>query len=190
MKNIFLFFALLFFSVQGFTQYKYEREIRINRADVPENAQRFVDSMNFDSRIRWYKEIGYNRTSYEAKTNYKGERYSIEFLIDGSLEDIEIEIEPTDIPADTFANITDIFETEYESFNLVKLQIQYTGEPELMLDFFPDRNPTDGIHVHFEIIISTRVDGSFQKFEYLFTESGDLVHKSKILLQNTDNITY
>jgi hypothetical protein len=190
MKNLFLFSVLLFFSVQGFTQYKYEKEMRINRVDAPENAQRFVDSMDFDSRVRWYKEIGYNRTSYEAKTKHKGERYSIEFSADGTFEDIEIEIEPTDIPSDAFANITKIFETEYESFNLVKLQVQYTGDPGLMLGFFPERDPTDGIHVHFEIIISTKVDGSFQKFEYLFTETGDLVHKSKILLQNTDNLTY
>ncbi len=185
-----IFFMLAFLSLQGFSQYKYEREVRISETDVPESARSFVDSMNLDSKVRWYKEFGYNRTSFEAKTKYKGERYSIEFSTDGTFEDIEIEIEPTDIPSDTFANITKIFETEYESFNLVKLQVQYTGKPGLMLGFFPKRDPIDGIHVHFEIIISTKVDGSFQKFEYLFTETGDVVHKSKILLQNTDNITY
>jgi len=42
----------------------------------------------------------------------------------------------------------------------------------------------------FELVISSKMDGSYVLFEYLFDENGKFLEKSVIILKMTDNIEY
>lgn len=181
---------LIFITIDGFSQFKYEKEVRIKENAVPAKARSFVDSMNFNSKIKWYKEIGKINISYEAKTKYNGKRYSIEFSEDGTFEDVEIEIAPKDIPVVTFRKIEEFIKSEYDRYSIEKVQIQYSGNPESVRAKLQERVVTDAIGIHFEIVISTKLDGAFRMFEYLFSGAGDFVRKDMIIEKSIDNIIY
>ncbi len=175
----------------GFSQPKYEREIRIARKRVPEKALQFIDSMNFNSRVRWYQEIGYDQITYEAKTRYRRERFSIEFCDMGKLQDIEIEINPKRIPTTAYTSINVHLHAKYGSFKFEKIQIQYSGDEQQVLAFFKNnRESPEGLKILYEIVISTKIDGSFKFFEYLFSHSGDYIQSRQIIQRRTDNIEY
>ena len=190
MRNKTTFILFIILSWQGYSQYKYEKELHINVSDVPVNALAFVDSLDFNTKVRWYKEMSYDKISFEAKTRYKGEKHSIEFAENGSFEDLEIEIKANRIPAGVLSGIKEYLNSEFKKFSIQKVQIQYTGDPELILEFFWNKNNMDVIKIHFEIVISTRLDGSFVMFEYLFSQKGDFIHRTQITLKMTDNLEY
>jgi hypothetical protein len=187
------FLIIIIFSsltVSGFAQPKYEKEIRIKETDVPDFARSFVDSLNFNKKVKWYKEFGFDKTSFEAKSKTKGKRYSIEFSQDGLFEDLEIEIQDDEIPPDTFSRITAHLSSTHKKFSIDKIQIQYSGNRNLVLAFFRNEGPLDGIDIHYEIMIATKTDGVYVLYEDLFSENGDFVRSSEVILKSTDNIEY
>jgi hypothetical protein len=190
MKHLIVSLMLSLIVLPGIGQLKYERENRINKRDVPEHAVRFVDSLRFTSKIKWFQETGIDRTSFEAKTRFRGKRYSIEFSEDGTLEDIEIQIKQKEIPIDSYQAIHEYFSDTYGKFSFEKIQIQYSGDPALIALFFQNGEMKDEIEVHYEIVISTRFEGMFLMFEYLFTQEGEFVKKAQITMKPTDNLEF
>lgn len=190
MKNKWILILLISFASNGFAQFKYEKEYRIQKRDVPEKAFAFVESMEFDSKVKWFKETGYDRISFEAKTKRDGRKYSIEFSADGIFEDIEIEIETSEIPEDTYNKITECLTAEYQQYSFEKIQVQYTGDPDQVLAFISSKAKSSEITVNYEIVIATRINKSFVRFELLFSHEGDFIRKSEIVLKNADNIIY
>jgi len=190
MKNIALLIYLLLLSICANAQQKFEKETRIKQKDVPEEALRFVEALDLPKRIKWYKEIGTGTISFEAKTRYNGKRMSIEFSKDGLFEDLEVEIKPIDIPQNTYPNISAHLDSVYSDYKLVKTQIQYSGDQKLILQNIQKLKSTAGIFVKYEIVLSTKVDGSFVMFEYLFDDRGYFVKKSQIILKMTDNLEF
>jgi hypothetical protein len=190
MKSYLSLLVLLFAATQGFGQYKYEREFRIKNEAVPEMALNFVHSMNFDSNIKWYKEQGFQEIFFEAKTKYKGQRYSIKFKDNGTFFDLEVEVTPDEIPEATFRKMEEQLQAEFSKFSIEKIQIQYTGKPEIILAYFQEKAFRVGIDIHYEVVISTKRDGAYTMFEFLFSEPGDFVQKAEIILKSIDNIIY
>lgn len=190
MTKLFISLILIALTVHGRTQPKYEREIRIKEKEVPVSALSFIDSINFKKKVKWYRETGYEKTSYEAKTKSNKKRYSIEFSQDGTFEDIEIGIKRNKIPENVHSKITDFFRSEYNKYSIEKTQIQYSGNRNLVLENFRKMGGTEGIKVHYEIVISTKPEDSYVMYEYLFSETGDFVKRSQIVLKNTDNLLY
>lgn len=190
MKKIPILFVLFAFTLPGFAQLKYEKESRVKKSNVPANAIHFVDAINFNGKVRWYKEIGFNTITFEAKTKYEGKRYSIEFGEDGSLEDIEIEIEKHEMPSETYQLVSKYLAENHHKYAIEKIQVQYSGDTKLMLEFFRDKRSVIGLVKSYEWVISGKVDNSFTLFEYLFSDNGEFIQKSTITLQNTDNMVY
>lgn len=174
----------------AYSQIKYEKEKRIKAQNVPEAALSFVDSMNLPKKIRWYKETGYHQISYEAKTKYKGRKLSIEFSEDGIFEDFEIEITADSILTKSHEKISEYLTEIHDKYSFEKIQIQYLGKPQMILAYFLKPESATDLSINYEIVIATKVDGSFTLFEYLFTESGNFVQRSQIILKMTDNIEY
>ncbi|MFZ6052051.1 hypothetical protein [Halocola ammonii] len=181
--------AFVTLTYSTFAQQKYEKEVRIEESEVPEDALELVNSMKISSKIKWYKEYGLDRTSFEAKTKFKGERLSIEFSEDGTFEDLEIQKEMNLVEAEALEEIEEFLEEELEKYSVKKIQFQYLGETDDVLEFFLQEE-TDDVELNYEIVLSTKVDGSFIMFEYLFDEEGDFIRKSKIILKMSDNIEY
>jgi hypothetical protein len=190
MKPNLILIMLFTFSLQACAQFKYEKESRVKENDVPTNAIKYVDSINFNSRVKWYKEIGLNTTSFEAKTKYKGKKYSIEFSEDGSFEDIEMEIKSNEIAAETFKIISKYLSENHDKYSIEKIQIQYSGNKNLILEYLQNNNENIGFETRYEIVISSKVDGSFTMLEYLFSKNGKFIQKTQITLNRTDNIEY
>ena len=189
--NIVLISLTFLLTLPGFAQPKYEREIRIRKKEVPENALRFIDSMKFNSRVKWYKEIGYDQISFEAKTRVNRERVSVEFCELGSLQDVEIEIGTKNIPTIAYNSIKEYLTLKYSRFKIEKVQIQYSGGEHEILTFFRNNMNNPGeIEIRYEIVISSRVDGSFKLFEYLFSKNGEYIQSAPIIQRRTDVIDY
>lgn len=171
-------------------QQKYEREVRIQATDVPADALNFVNNSPIDSKIKWYREIGLDTNSIEAKTKYNGQRYSIEFSENGVLEDIEVEIKARDLEQTTFDSLKKTIENAYGDFKLEKIQLQYTGNPELLKTVFDTSPVPDAIIIKYELVISSKESGTFKRFELLFNEALELESTTEIITKNNINIEY
>ena len=189
MKCIIPFFLVLT-TIPALTQQKFERERRVHDDEVPEKSREFIDSIQLSSKIRWYEETGINKTSYEAKTKFKGQRLSIEFSEEGEFEDLEIEIEPESIPSTAYAFILDHFESEHGDYDIRKIQIQYLGKPKEVISYFLRKANRSVVSINYEIVISAKEEGSFVLYEYLFDEHGAFIQRSRIILNMSDNIEY
>jgi len=190
-KNVFAIGLIFLISCYGYSQSKFEKEFRIKTNEVPSIALSFVDSMKFESRVKWFKEIGLNDISIEAKANYKKQPISIEFSGNGLFEDIEIEVKSNQLPVDVFSKLSGVISQRHEKYTIEKVQVQYTGDRNTVLQFMREnRKIPEGITINYELVISTKVDGNFRMLEYLFKQNGDYVKSNQILSNRQDTIDY
>lgn len=171
-------------------QQKYEREVRIQTEEVHPDAIKFIISTGIDSKIKWYREIGLETNSIELKTKYKGQLYSIEFSENGVLDDIEVEIKARDLEESILNSLKNIIENAYGDFKLEKIQLQYTGNPELLKSVFDTSPIPDAITIKYELVISSKKSDTFKRFEFLFNESLELESTTEIITKNNINIEY
>jgi hypothetical protein len=183
-------FLILFWPLAhyGLAQNKFEKEIRIKEKDVPQAAISFVDELAFTKKVKWFREIGLDKISFEAKTKKEGKWYSIEFSEDGSFEDLEIEIEPNEIPDATYERIITYFDNNHEKFAIEKIQIQYSGNHTL--NYILGNGPVVDFIIRYEIVLSSKVEGAFVLLEELFDDEGNFINSSRIILERFDNIVY
>ena len=173
-------------------QNKYEREFRIKKSQFPETALTYIDSKLKEARrIRFYKETDSAKVSYEAKFKKDRLKYSVEFDENGTLEDIEILIEPVDIPDDSFANIQAYLDDNFTKHRIRRLQQQYpvVGKDvetvvkeafqNLMLPY-----------INYEIVVAGKKDEGYEEFEILFDAGGNFIKSRKSLPPNYDHILY
>lgn len=187
-----LVFILIFAAVatQGFAQVKYEKESRVKKSDVPANATEYVDLFQFKKKVKWYNETGLDRTTFEAKTKYQGKIISIEFNENGELEDVEIIVKPSEVPIETKSKIDKYLTNLYGNFSIDKIQIQYLGNKQKIYSYLQNNGTSADVVINYEIVISTKLQGSFTMLEYLFSEEGDFIQKQQIVLKRTDNIEF
>jgi hypothetical protein len=190
MRTILVIILLFTLSLSGFAQFKYEKESRVKANDVPSDIRNFVDSFNFSSKVKWYKETGFSNVSFEAKTMFEGKRYSIEFSEAGVFEDIEIEIKSTEMPSEIFTKISEYFSQNHSAYSIEKIQIQYTGDINMILESFKKKWSDNNLVTNYEIVLATKLDGTFTRIEYLFSENGSLLQMTPITTERTDNIEY
>jgi hypothetical protein len=188
MRTFLILILLLPAAHYGFTQNKYEKEIRVKDKDVPIEALRFVDTLAFTKKVKWFKEIGLDKNSYEAKTKKEGRWYSIEFSADGTFEDIEIVIDSEEIPDEIQKKIFTYLNEKYDKYTIEKIQIQYSGSHTL--NYFLNRGPVVDLKIQYEIVLSSKLDGSFVMFEALFDADGAFLNSARIVLDRLDNIEY
>lgn len=181
---------MLLFHVQAVSQQKYEREVRISADDVHPDALKFLKDSPVNSKVKWYREIGLDTTSIEAKTKYKGQRYSIEFSENGVLEDVEVEIKARDLEPQIIKTIEQTIEQTYGDFKIEKIQLQYTGSPQLLKSVFGATNIPDAVIIKYELVISSKESGTYKRFELLFTEELELERTTEIITKNDINIEY
>ncbi len=190
MRSICLLLILFAMSGSGFAQTKLEKEVRIRKKEVPKVALSFIDAINFTNKIKWYKETGLNKTSIEAKTKYRAKNYSIEFTLEGILEDVEIGIKQADIPQNTFDKMDELLTSEFTRYLIDKVQIQYVGAPEALLSQLRNEAPAGEVKINYELVIVAKVNRVFKKYEYLFSENGEVLRYGEIIVRNTDQIEY
>ncbi|MFT6370660.1 MAG: hypothetical protein ACJAWH_001744 [Maribacter sp.] len=191
--KLFITPILVLYASFSFAQNKYEREFRIKKDQFPASAIDFLDTHIKDrKRLKFYKETDGTKGSYEAK--FKKDRlwYSMEFDIDGTLEDIEITIEPLDIPSEVLANITMYFNKAFSKHRVKKIQQQYLASVEEK-SRKTLRNAFQNLLIpslNYEIIVSGKEDKSYLDYEILFDAQGNFINRKKQLPPNYDHVLY
>ena len=172
-------------------QDKIEREFRVEEKVIPKEARDWLyDAFETTKRPKWYQEIFESGYSYEAKFKLKGKFYSVEFDSLGLIQDVEIEMDYNDLPKEVKTGLGDHLLHNYKSSDIKRIQIQYSGKPDDLEDFFDD-NSLEGILTRFEIeFIGLDETGASKLFEGLFSEKGDLIIKRKIVLSPSENLVF
>jgi hypothetical protein len=187
---VFIFFWVPFLLSPLNGQEKYEKETRINQREAPAPARRFVDSLKFHKKIKWFREESLTGESIEAKTKRNKQRYSIEFDTLGRLQDVEIEIGWEEIPGETREAIDKLLNQTFSKYRLVKGQKQLKGDPARLIEYLRGVNIPESPAIRYEIVLDGKKGGKKERYEYLFSKSGKLEEKSRIILRNTDNLEY
>ena len=184
-----LCFSCLYFNF-AFTQVKFEKEYRIKEDNIPENIKSYLNPITFKNRIKWYKDEALSKYTYEAKTFHNNLNFSIEFDSLGIIEDVEFKIEWKSIPESTKKNIDFYLDSIYKKKKIVKVQIQYTGKPENLINILKDINQNQKLTRKYEIVLKGKENKKYQMMEYLFSNEGRFEHKATIMIKNTDNLEY
>ncbi|MGC6480188.1 MAG: hypothetical protein ACON42_07405 [Flavobacteriaceae bacterium] len=192
MKNlcrIQLFWGLVFVGILApptgstvlMAQVKYEKEVRILRADFPQKDLIQIDSLlQHAKRIHYYKESDGDNISFEVKFKFEGYRYSIEFDADGTLEDIEITIAPLEMAAEVLSSIDLQFERDFEKFKRYKTQVQYPhisgiSSKQVLQDAIQQKATN---YRNFEVLVSGKTkEKQFESFQYLFDHRGKFIER-------------
>ena len=184
-----LCFSCLYFNF-AFTQVKFEKEYRIKEDNIPENIKSYLNTITFKNKIKWYKDEGLSKYTYEAKTFHDNLNFSIEFDSLGIIEDVEFKIEWESIPDLTKKNIDFYLDSIYQKKKIIKVQTQYTGKPENLINILKDRNQNQRLTRKYEIVLKGKENKKYQMMEYLFSNEGKFEHKATIMIKNTDNLEY
>ena len=192
MRTAILPFVFVFLSPLAMLsgQVKYEKEYRIKEEAVPQQALDFVASLAFDRRVKWYKEERLQGTSIEAKTCFNKHKYSIEFDSLGRLEDVEIKIKWQAIPPAVQQAILATLEEQLARHRLIKIQRQWSGPPKAVLASVQTQTQQESVVKKYEIVLKGKSEEGIQWYEYTFTAIGLEESRRRIILRNTDNLTY
>lgn len=189
MKKIFV--VLFIFSFSAYAQQpKEEREEDIERSEMPEAVQTYL-TQNLPSearKVRDYFETDGSKKSYETKFKYRGRKYSVEFSEEGELEEIEAKAKPGELAKVIINNIRSYLENENDRYKIEKLEAQYRpGKEDAMqraLNIF--KSEPD----YFEVIVATRNDDKFQKYEITFDSQGNFVKQRKVIRISYDYLIF
>ncbi len=189
-RSINLLVVVLLFSCNALSQKKFERESRLTKSELPDFAVAFESIFEDGQSIKWYLEEGLERYSIEAKYKRNGKRYSVEFDTLGTLEDVEIEIDQSEIPQETYRSICERLIAEGDRHKIDKIQIQYTGEEQVLKEVSVSGKCEVDCLTRYELVVRIRKDNELSSFEYLFSEDGTLERRSEIIIQTSSNLEY
>lgn len=174
-------------------QVKYEREFRIKKSQFPpaslQVAEPFLEGVR---RLRFYKEIDSSRQSYEIKFRRDRLRYSVEFTDQDVLEDIEVGIEPVDIPRESFQAISQYLETNFSKYKIRKIQQQYpasafSSDKETFRVAFQNLILPE---IRYELLVYAKTEAGYLDYEIRFDSAGAFLDRRQSLPPNYDHVLY
>ncbi len=172
-KWIFLLMLLLL-SVGFAAAQKYEVERRVDLQEFPASAVEYLQqAFPEKKKLKYYKETSQQGESYEAKFEWLGYRYSVEFGPEGDLQDVEREVRYRDLPGPVRRQMEVQWTKDFRRHRIDRTQ-------EQMVD---DR-------LRYEIIVRGKDSNGVSYFEYLFEDDGAFVKRQKIVLPPNDVILY
>lgn len=183
-----IFLFALPFNLAG--QIKYEREYDLEKEKVPGIAKTFIDSCCPNSKVKWYGEESLTGKSIEAKINYKGSLYSIEFDTSGHIQDVEKNIGLHDIPENARLAIVNKLDSVFSKHKTDKIQVQWVGSNQALYELIEKSNSTLPYTISYEIEVKGRKGKSTKMYEVLFSMDGSILKLSEIVQRNTDNLDY
>ena len=180
---------LIFCPTAIFAQVKFEREFRLNSHEVAAPAKEVVATYPFNKRVKWYREESSTGASIEAKTCFKGQRFSLEFDTTGVLQDVEVEVKFSALRQDVRAAVESRFNADFKRWKIRKVQRQFSGAPDAVRRSSLEGASAEGANVHYEIVVRGLKDLT-ELFEYTFDQSGTMISAKLIVLAPTDNLEY
>jgi flagellar hook protein FlgE len=186
------FTALCFilFTSSLFAQEKLEKESRVKSKNVPSNAVSFIDTLNLNICVTWYRETDINSVKYEAKFIYKRKKYSFEFDSLGNIEDIEIKILHTDLDTNLALSINTQLSKNCTKHKIIKVQKQLSGMASDLSYSLKTGKLNDGMIIKYEIVAKCKQNKKVNLFEYLFNSKGLIEITSKIIFKKSSHLEY
>ena len=143
--------------------------------------------------IRYFVQTDGEETTYEVKLEWQGDQYSIEFSMEGAIQDVEKLINFDDIPESARKAITQDLESQFNKYRLTRIQIQFLAtdeDDEDDADFIDDilEQDAEDYEIRYEIEVDGDNRSELGSFEMLYNSSGSLIEKRKILRRSLDNI--
>ncbi len=181
---------LLFVSCYGFAQPKYEKELRITKTEVPQTAVHFLAELGIENKPTWYQEIGLRDTSIEAKTKHHKQYLSIEFSSQGAFEDLEIRISKKDLPPETAKAISEECANSFQKYQMKRIQLQLKGSISALKSYLDRGHVDTALKKAYEVVVAVKEDGSYRQYEYLFSDQGAVLQKTRIVRHISDNLEY
>lgn len=172
---------------------KMEKEDRIPLEEMPATASSFLKENLPENirKLRYYYETDGEHTSYEAKFKYARKNFSVEFDIEGRMEDVEVTAEKNELNKAIYKNIETHLEKNHERYRIEKIQAQYLSKNA------NDKNTLNrSLNFHefqpdnYELIVATKDEGELEKFEMLFDSTGMFVEKRKIIMNSYDYLLF
>ena len=179
-----------FFSTELCAQEKFEKESRMKEQDVPSKAVQFIDALNIENKVKWYLEEGLEHNSIEAKFKRHKKKYSIEFDTLGTIEDVEIEIKEKAFSPKLNEAIQSQLQKNCVKHKVVKIQIQYSGSHSALLKQLNSKEITSGITINYELIVQCKSTDGVDLFEYVFSDTGELISMARIIFKNSSHLEY
>lgn len=170
-------------------QYKFEREYRINRHEVPWPAIQWMDSLMPDTRIRWFVEESQLGRTFEAKYRWEGSRFSIEFDSSGIPLDIEKKVDLKGLKVAFLEQIYSELGARFKKYRIIKVQAQYPVNIKTMYDL-QDGSLSLESAPFFELVIHTKDGGLSQAYEVLLNSRGELEEIFAIVERPTTNLEF
>ena len=178
----------VFLNSMAFSQdVKEEVEKRIYISEMPTQAVIYIKQMPIDTatKIKYYFEQDKDRKSYEAKFKFKEHKYSVEFDINGNLQDIEVRQKKSDLPEDILARIESYLTDTYSRYKIEKTQMQYL--PLHAKRAFKENIKPDG----YELIVATKNEkNKLEKYEMTFNPKGSFLKSRKIVRRSYDFLLF
>ncbi|PWN05705.1 hypothetical protein [Rhodohalobacter mucosus] len=173
---------------------KDEVERSISKTEMPEKAVELIDEFWPDLEgIKYFLETDGTLTTYEAKLDWRGSQYSIEFSTGGYVLDVEQLITFDAIPESTADNIVSDLESRFRSYRITRLQRQYIAmdeDDEDDEDFIDDilEEDAEDYEIRYEIELDGENRQELGSFELLYSDSGSLIERRRIVRRSLDNI--
>lgn len=173
---------------------KNEVEDSIKREEMPGNALKTLDEFwQGLNDIRYYFQTDGDSESYEAKLEWQGSSYSIEFDDAGKVLDVEQLIEWDQVSSSASEGIDEYLQKEFRRVNIIRLQRQYIADDEDDSDdedFIDDilEGDEEDFEIRYELEVEGRSGRQIGAFELLFDHSGDLIQRRRIERRSVDNI--
>ena len=196
-KYLFLLFACTFIS-SGFVfaqDAKDEVEKSISRDEMPAPALSVLDEFWSDEKkIDFFHQSDGETISYEAKLDWEGHQYSIEFDSEGMLIDVEQLIEFEELPTPLQNSITEEVDKQYNRFRFTRVQRQFSiseeedddDNDEVLEDVLEE--DYEDLVIRYEIEVEAQNRKELGSFELLFDENGNFIQKRRIVRRSLDNI--
>lgn len=188
--TLFYFTILFLIGTVMCAQTKDEREVRVRLNELSTKAQAIVNDLPKSAKkLRLYKEIDGDKISYEAKFKHHKNRYSVEFDIHGTIEDIEMIVKEKNIPLEV---IELYFQSHYDTFSLIKIQKQFiNSDSKSDRNFVSDiLNGSNRYTTNYEIIAEVKVDSKRDIFELLFNINGEFIGSRVLKATSYEHIRY
>lgn len=186
----FSWFLILFLSHNIYAQFKYEKEVRLKRSQVPTTIYDYVSALAPGSKVRWYRQYGFKNNSFEAKFKHKRQNYSVEFHEDGTLKDVEVLIRVTDMNDVLFEKIDAKLKAELSEYRITRLQSQIVASSTEISKYFENKLNLSSLTQNYEMVLWTRINNKIITYEYLFDGNAEILSKLRVIDNIEDNLIY
>ena len=189
MIKLFSYTLIFCFSLSVFSQ-KIEKETKVPSNKIPNLAKIFIENAVDSKKVKWYFEKNEHGNSYEAKFKLKRSKTSIEFDLQGNLQDVEIEISNSKIPRRVQKKMSKYFKAYFSKFKIQKIQKQFRGIKTVLLDQIRNLSILKKDPTFYEIVVFGKSKSELKTIEFLFDISGNLISSKTVIQSNTDHIAY